>query len=119
MSSISLAYNDLSCYRLQQLDPIVLLEDNQSCIEYSKNNTAHDRTKHIEIKYHLVREQIQQGNIALAKVPTKKNVADLFWQHMADYLPVYCFMSMWKSRRSTGVGDLFYGLYECFDDANT
>ena len=80
-----------------KLDPIVLLEDNQSCIEYSKNNTAHDRTKHIEIKFHLVREQIQQGNIALAKVPTKKNVADLltkplsgdlFWQHMTTCLSI-------------------------------
>jgi len=80
-----------------KLGPILLLEDNQSCIEYSKNNTAHGRTKHIEIKYHLVREQIQQGNIVLAKVPTKKNVADLltkplhddlFWQHMTTCLSI-------------------------------
>jgi len=44
-----------------------------------------------------VREQIQQGNIALAKVPTKKNVADLltkplngdlFWQHMTTCLSI-------------------------------
>ena len=69
-----------------KLNPILLLEDNQWCIEYSKNNTSHDRTKHIEIKYHLVREHIRQRNVALAKVPTK-NVADhlkplygdLFW----------------------------------------
>jgi len=78
-----------------KLAPITLLEDNQSCIEYSKNNTAHDRTKHIEIKYHLVREQIQQENILVIKVPTKENIADLltkplygdaFWQHMTGCL---------------------------------
>ena len=78
-----------------RLAPITLLEDNQSCIEYSKNNTSHDKTKHIEIKYHLVREQIQQENILVVKVPTKDNVADLltkplyselFWKHMTECL---------------------------------
>jgi len=78
-----------------RLAPITLLEDNQSCIEYSKNNTSHDKTKHIEIKYHLVREQIQQENIHVIKVPTKENVADLltkplysdlFWKHMTECL---------------------------------
>ena len=73
-----------------KLNPITPLEDNQSCIQYSKNNIDHDKTKHIDIKYHLVREQVQQGNISIAKIPTKKNVADLltkplygdlFWQH--------------------------------------
>jgi len=46
-----------------KLNPITLLEDNQSCIQYSKNNTDHDKTKHIDIKYHLVREQVQQKGI--------------------------------------------------------
>ena len=78
-----------------KLNPITLLEDNQSCIQYSKNNTDHDKTKHIDIKYHLVREQVQQGNISIAKIPTKKNVADLLtkplygdlsWQHLSAAL---------------------------------
>ena len=78
-----------------KLNPITLLDDNQSCIQYSKNNTDHDKTKHIDIKYHLVREQVQQGNISIAKIPTKKNVADLltkplygdlFWQHLSAAL---------------------------------
>jgi len=55
-------------------------------------NTAHDRTKHIQIKYHLVREQIQQENILVIKVPTKDHIANLltkpfysdgFWHHIA------------------------------------
>jgi len=44
-------------------------------IEYTKNNIAHDRTKHIEIEYHLVPEQIHPGNITLAKV----RFGDLFY----------------------------------------
>ena len=59
------------------LGQITLLEDNQSCIEYSKNNTSHDDTKHIEIKDHLMREQIQQETILVIKVPpAKENIAD-------------------------------------------
>ena len=81
-----------------KLNPITLLEDsqdNQSCIQYSNNNTDHDKTKHIDIRYHLVREQVQQGNISIAKIPTKKNIADLltkplygdlFWQHLSAAL---------------------------------
>ena len=72
-----MAYIIIRTIGYSQLNPITLLEDNQSCIQYSKNNTDHDKTKHIDIKYHLVREQIQQGNISIAKIPTKKNVADL------------------------------------------
>jgi len=75
-----------------KLNPITLLEDNQSCIQCSKNSTDHD--KHIDIKYPLVREQVQ-GNVSIAKTPTKKNVADLltsplygelFWQHLSAAL---------------------------------
>ena len=53
-----------------KLNPITFLDDNQFCIQYSKNNTDHDKTKHIDIKYHLVREQVQQGKISIAKIPT-------------------------------------------------
>ena len=84
---------------------ITLLEDNQSCIEYSKNSTCHDKTKHIEIKYHLVREQIQRENILVVKVPKKENVADLlttplyselFWKHMTECPTLFMLMSSFK-----------------------
>jgi len=56
---------------------------------------ALDRTKHVQIKYHLAREQSQQENIMVKKVPTKENIAepptkqfhgDAFWQHMTGCL---------------------------------
>ena len=55
----------------------------------------HDKTKHIEIKYRLVRKQLQQENILVVEVLTKDNVADLptkpfyydlFWTHMTECL---------------------------------
>jgi len=38
------------------------------CASSSVFEVTNDRTKHIEIKYHLVREQIQQENILVIKV---------------------------------------------------
>ena len=38
----------------KQTNPIIIFEDNQSAIAYSKNNTDHKGTKHIDTKYHFV-----------------------------------------------------------------
>jgi hypothetical protein len=38
----------------QELDPTVIYCDNQSCIKLSENPVFHDRSKHIEIKYHFI-----------------------------------------------------------------
>jgi len=45
------------------MNPITLLEASLSCIQYSQNNTDHDEIKQIDLKYHLIRVQVQQGNI--------------------------------------------------------
>ena len=38
----------------------------------------HQRTKHIDIKYHFIRLEIQEGRIILEYVPTEQNMADVF-----------------------------------------
>jgi hypothetical protein len=43
--------------------PIIIFEDNNGCI--ANNPTDHKRTKHIDIKYHFIREPIQQNTIIL------------------------------------------------------
>ena len=43
--------------------PIILREDNQACIDFSKNPGDHKRTKHIDCRYHFVREQVISGDI--------------------------------------------------------
>jgi hypothetical protein len=39
----------------QELEPMVIYCDNQSCIKISENPILHDRSKHIEIRYHFIR----------------------------------------------------------------
>lgn len=58
--------------------PIVIYEDNQSCISIATNPSNHKRTKHIDIKYHFTREQIEQQIVTLKYVPTDHQLADIF-----------------------------------------
>ena len=60
--------------------------DNQSCIAIAKNPVFHARTKHIEVHYHYVREQILSGNLHLSYCPTKDNAADIFTKPVAQTL---------------------------------
>ena len=49
----------------QELRPTIIHCDNQSCIKLSKNSVFHDRSKHIEIRYHFIRDYVQGGAIEL------------------------------------------------------
>jgi hypothetical protein len=40
-----------------EMDPIIIC-DNQSCVKLSENPVFHDRSKHIEIKYHYIRDML-------------------------------------------------------------
>ena len=49
----------------QELRPIVIHCDNQSCIRLSENPIFHDRYKHIKIRYHFIRDYVQRGAVEL------------------------------------------------------
>ena len=57
--------------------PTVIMEDNQGAIAIARNPTAHARTKHIDIRYHFIREAVQKGTINLCYCPTNEMIADL------------------------------------------
>ena len=59
-------------------EPIVLFEDNQSAIALAKNPVKHQRVKHIDIKYHFIREVVKSGSVVLEYCPTENMVADVF-----------------------------------------
>lgn len=58
-------------------NPIPIMCDNTSAINISKNPIMHSKTKHIPIKYHFLREQVETNTIKLVYVPTKKQLADI------------------------------------------
>jgi hypothetical protein len=48
-----------------------------SAISVAKNPVIHSRTKHIEVRYHFLRDNVEKGNIDLIHVPTEKQLADI------------------------------------------
>ncbi|XP_076906863.1 uncharacterized protein LOC143563131 [Bidens hawaiensis] len=52
--------------------------DNVSAIYLSGNPVQHQRTKHIELDIHFVRELVQRGHIRVLHVPSRHQIADIF-----------------------------------------
>ncbi|GJW64608.1 retrovirus-related pol polyprotein from transposon TNT 1-94 [Tanacetum coccineum] len=58
--------------------------DNTSLISISNNPVLHSRTKHIDIRYHFIRDHILKGDIELHFVPTELQLADIFTKPLAE-----------------------------------
>eukprot|EP00253_Pinus_taeda_P030293 PITA_30293 len=62
---------------ISHLDPTVIYCDNQSCIKLSANPVFHDRSKHIDIRYHHIRDCVQRRIMLLSYIPTEDRDADI------------------------------------------
>ncbi|PIK49151.1 putative Gag-pol polyprotein [Apostichopus japonicus] len=80
--------------------PLRILEDNQSAICMAKNPQFHGRTKHIEIKYHFIRETVEHGTIELMYCPTEDMVADLLTKGLSK-------QRFEKLRQMSGLKEMF------------
>ena len=68
--------------------------DSQSAIMLAKNQTYHARTKHIDVRYHFIREVIEKGGVCIQKIRTTENPADMLtkavdsikFQHCLDLI---------------------------------
>ena len=65
--------------------------DSQSAICLAKNQVHHARTKHIDVRYHFVREIVDEGNILLQKIGTADNLADMLTKVVAGIKFQHCF----------------------------
>jgi hypothetical protein len=61
-----------------KLSKVPLLCDNESAIHMVDNPVEHSRTKHIDIRYHFLRDHQQKGDIEIAYVSTHNQLADIF-----------------------------------------
>ena len=58
--------------------PMILYEDNQACIFLANSESNHQRAKHIHVREMFIKQHVSAGDVALEKVDTKDNIADLF-----------------------------------------
>jgi hypothetical protein len=61
-----------------KLSKVPLLCDNESAIRMADNPIEHSRTKHIDIRYHFLRDHQQKGDIEIAYVNTQNQLANIF-----------------------------------------
>ena len=61
----------------KQTEPTVVREDNQSAIAIAQQPHSHSKMKHIDIRYHFIREKVQDNAIELWYCPTNNMLADI------------------------------------------
>jgi hypothetical protein len=52
--------------------------DNQGAIALAKNPHLHERSRHIDISYHYIRDLVQKGRVKIDYIPTAEMIADGF-----------------------------------------
>jgi hypothetical protein len=56
---------------------VPIFVDNMSAISIAKNPVLHSRTKHIDIRFHFLRDNHERGHIDLIHVPSERQTADI------------------------------------------
>ena len=70
----------------EQKSPTIMYEDNQSALCLMKDATHHNRSKHIAVRHHFVRERVASGEIKVIWIPTKAQVADALTKPLGEKL---------------------------------
>jgi len=63
--------------------------DNTAALILAKNPENHDQAKHIDTKYHIVRDKIENKRIALEYVESRRNIRDILTKLLTIQLHQY------------------------------
>ena len=61
----------------EEAHPPALMVDNQPAIALAKNPVLHDRSKHIDIKFHFLQDYVDGGQIVIEFVETGRQLVDI------------------------------------------
>ena len=90
--------DETSIRRWISLDHIPIKCDNTSAINLTKNPIQNSRTKHIEIRYHFIKDHVQKDDIELEFVSREKQLADIFTKPLSE--DIFCMI-----RRKLGMSN--------------
>jgi hypothetical protein len=68
------AFEELNC----PVTNAAMFCDNRAATDIAYNHIIDDRSKHIDIAYHLVHENVESGQISLLQVELAENLADIY-----------------------------------------
>ncbi|KAI3638829.1 hypothetical protein MIR68_003327 [Amoeboaphelidium protococcarum] len=108
LSEVSIKSSDLFCQNVQKhpFDSTVVFEDNEACIKIAKNPEKFQRTKHIEVRYHILREWVEKNiihfehigsNLQIADLRTKPVCRTILYRHLAS-LGIVSSQSLYSER---------------------
>jgi len=63
-------------------DAVLIHQDNQGAIALAKNPVFHQRTKHIDLRYHFIREKVEDKDINICYTPTSEMQADFLTKNL-------------------------------------
>ena len=75
--------SDLGVVRMEQV-PITLFYDNSGVVAQSKDPRNHKKRKHIERKYHIIRDIVACGDVVVAKIESANNLVDPFTKTLSQ-----------------------------------
>jgi hypothetical protein len=67
----------------QMLYPTMIHCDNQSCVTLSENSVSHDKSKHVEIKFHYIRDMVQRKAVPVQYLLTYEKIVDVLTKPLA------------------------------------
>jgi len=73
----------MAAVKIAQTGPTNLFCDNKAVIAIVKNPVLHDRTKHFKIKFHVIRQLQQEGEVEVQFCSTEEQVVDIFTKSLS------------------------------------
>nr|GEX47031.1 aspartyl-tRNA synthetase [Tanacetum cinerariifolium] len=73
-----------------ELNKVTVNCDNQGAIHLSRNHVFHERTKHINVRYHFIREVLEAKTVEVLKVGTEQNAVDALTKVVPGHKLQHC-----------------------------
>jgi hypothetical protein len=67
----------------KEVEPVSLKIDNQSAVQLCKNPVHHERSKHIDVRFHFIRDCVEKGLLSVEPVRTNNQLADILTKPLA------------------------------------